>query len=111
MEPTRKSSFAVFVVTVGIVTFLASGVTALREVFWWLKHGYWKPILVTDAFRWIGLAEPNIEEWVGAQKLWNILRDSPLSLVCFGLGVIIVMIGRYFLNDQAASRPRRRLLP
>jgi hypothetical protein len=71
----------------GLASVLAGLFVLMLEILGWLKYARWSPIDIRDAFTFLGIPEPYLSEWWGAQKLWNTFSQAPLSLVAIIAGL------------------------
>jgi hypothetical protein len=65
------------------------------QILMWLHDGYWTPAAFRDTWVSVGLPEPIIYRWIGAQKVLNAIPAS-IGLVVTG---IIVWVGGFFIAN------------
>jgi hypothetical protein len=74
-----------------------SVVGALAVMVWqsvfWLRMGYWPQITILDAWRWAGLAYPQLTGWAGIDKLIGWALNSTLSSGLFWFGLALGGLG------------------
>jgi hypothetical protein len=73
----------------------------------WLRYASWEPIEIHDAFRYVGLPEPDFTGWLGAQKAWYFFRQAPLTLVFLAIGLALISTARVLATAAFDARWRQ----
>jgi hypothetical protein len=84
----EKMGRLVTYVMVGLGFWLVSAVALIAQFAIWLLHGAWMPGRLGDVILGLGFAEPT--QWLGEGSVYRWLWAQPLSVLCFGAGLIVI---------------------
>ena len=113
MRQGDQSSFSLTLVTIlSITLFLSSVIVVIYDVSYWLRYASWSITRLSDVFRYNNISEPYFSGWRGVQKMWEYLRDAPLSLLLLVIwflfsGVAGSIFGTDIQNDHRGGGPGR----
>ena len=94
----------------GTAALTIAAIAFVLEMIGWLKHATWVSIAVLDVLKWLGIPEPNFEDWSGMQKLWASFREMPVTLI-FLIGGILFSRVSYSLSSNNGELPLRERDP
>lgn len=83
-----------------------AAIAFVLEMIGWLQHATWVSIAVLDSLKWLGIPEPNFENWSGTQKLWASFREMPVTLI-FLIGGILFSRVSYIVSRKNGELPPR----
>jgi hypothetical protein len=73
------------------------------QIFNWLQTANWKPIAVFDALTYFEIPLPRFQ-WLGLQKIADIVLDWPLSIVVFVLWIALIVFTIAIIEDRAKRK-------
>jgi len=102
--------FALALATGVASTLMSSGILAW-QTFQWLEFAVWPDVPVYYAFDFFEIHYP-IARWLGVQKMIAAFLQWPLSVVIFGLGMLLAwlfaVIGSEAEREEEMRRKARR---
>lgn len=73
------------------------------QIFNWLQTAKWKPIAASDALTYFEIPLPRFQ-WLGLQKIADMVLDWPLSVVAFVLWIALMIFTIAIIEDRAKRK-------
>jgi hypothetical protein len=90
------------VITTGVCAIICGIIVLLYQCTFWLRHGFWTPVELKDAWLWIGGPYPALR-WQGIQKIVLWILSLPFSIVAIVAGIPIAISGGKSVDQTLAS--------
>jgi hypothetical protein len=73
------------------------------QVFNWLQTAKWKPIAVSDTLTYFEIPLPRLQ-WLGLQKIADMVLDWPLSVVVFVLWIALIVFTIAIIEERSKRK-------